>query len=49
MIMTSSPVMSVSEADIIPESQPVGPRATPVPIKANSSQSVTPTHRDMAG
>lgn len=49
MIITSGPVMTVNEADIAPDIQPVGPRATPVPVKNNPSPSTTPTHRDMAG
>ncbi|XP_050536115.1 uncharacterized protein LOC126902667 [Daktulosphaira vitifoliae] len=48
MIITSTPIMTVSESDITPDGQPVGPRATPVPVKPNSSPSTTPTHRDMA-
>jgi len=46
MIITSDPVTTVNEADISPDIQPVGPRATPVPVK---SPSLIPTHRDMAG
>lgn len=49
MIITSGPAMAVNEADITPDIQPVGPRATPVPVKNNISPSSTPTHRDMAG
>lgn len=49
MIITTGPVMTVNEADISPDIQPVGPRATPVPVKNNPSPSTTPTHRDMAG
>lgn len=49
MIITTGPVMTVNEADITPDMQPVGPRATPVPVKNNTSPSSTPTHRDMAG
>jgi len=49
MIITTGPVMTVNEADISPDIQPVGPRATPVPVKNNTSPSSTPTHRDMAG
>lgn len=49
MIITSGPAMAVNEVDITPDIQPVGPRATPVPVKNNISPSSTPTHRDMAG
>lgn len=48
MIITTGPVMTVNEADISPDIQPVGPRATPVPVKNSTSPSSTPTHRDMA-
>lgn len=49
MVVTNSPVMTVNEADITPDIQPVGPRATPVPVQNNTSPTSTPTHRDMAG
>lgn len=49
MIITTDPVITVNEADITPDLQPLGPRATPVPVKNNTSPLSTPTHRDMAG
>lgn len=49
MVIATGAVITVNEADISPDIQPVGPRATPVPIKNNPSPSTTPTHRDMAG
>lgn len=49
MVIATGSVMTVNDADISPDIQPVGPRATPVPIKNNPSPSTTPTHRDMAG
>lgn len=49
MIITTGSVMTVNEADITPDIQPIGPRATPVSVKSNTSPTSTPTHRDMAG